>query len=169
MMNRVFFCLLAACCVNSFGQTNSAPPSAKLFSLSGPALRTATLEKEALTEWSPITETTSSKSEAQLAQTELTLTLDSSAAIPGRSAEPMSAETSERALMLKYHERLKRTGYLTRPEPPSDNLLVRFADSTFRPEVFKIGKTSVTCSIVTAIKRKNPLCLLNPCVLGFSW
>jgi len=81
----------------------------------------------------------------------------------------MSAENRERALMLRFHERLEQGGYLTKPEPPSDNRLVRFAESTFRPEVFKVGKTSVSCSIVTAIKRKNPLCLLNPFVLSISW
>ena len=168
-MNRISFCLLVAGCVNSFGQTNSASPSAKLFSLSGPALRTAMLEKETPTEWSQSTETNNPKSETQFAQTDLTLTLDAPDAKPGPSPEPMSAETRDRAIMLKYHERLKQTGYLTRTEPPSDNLLIRIAHSTFRPEVFKIGKTSVSCSIVTAIKRKNPLCLLNPFVLSVSW
>ena len=169
MMNRISFCLLVAGCVNSFGQTNSPSPSAKLFSLSGPALRTVTLEKETPTEWSQSTETNNPKPETQFAQTDLTLTLDSAGAIQGPPPEPMSSETRKRAIMLKYHERLKQTGYLTRPEPPSDNLLIRIADSTFRPEVFKIGKTSVSCSIVTAIKRKNPLCLLNPFVLSISW
>jgi hypothetical protein len=169
MMNRISFCLLVACCVNSFGQTNSASPSAKLFSLSGPALRTAMFEKETPMEWSQSTEKNNPKSETQFAQTDLTLTLDTSDAKSGPPPEPMSLETRERALMLKYHERLKQTGYLTRPEPPSDNLLIRIADSTFRPEVFKIGKASVSCSIVTAIKRMNPLCLLNPFVLGISW
>jgi len=119
--------------------------------------------------WSQITETTGSKSETQFSQADLTLTLDSPDAKPTPPPEPLSAETRERAIMLRYHERLKQTGYLTRPEPPSDNLLIRFADSTFRPEVIKIGKTSMTCSIVTAIKRKNPLCLLNPFVLTLSW
>jgi len=169
MMNRLFFCLLIACCLNSFGQTNSASSSAKLFSLPGPALRTPMLEKETPTEGSQITDTTISKSETQFAQPDLTLTLDSSDAKQGPPPEPMSAETREQAGMLRYHERLERTGYLTRPELPSENRLVRLAASTFRPEVFKIGKTSVSCSIVTAIKRKNPLCLLNPFVLTVSW
>ena len=118
---------------------------------------------------SQITETTGPEAHTQFSQTTLTLTLDSPDAKPASPPEPLSAEARERASMLKYHERLKQSGYLTRPEPPSDNLLMRFADSTFRPEVIKIGKTSMTCSIVTAIKRKNPLCLLNPFVLTLSW
>ena len=168
-MKRISFCLLVACGVNSFGQTNSTSPLAKLFSLSGSALRTALLEKETPAEWSQGTETYNPKSETRFAQTDLSLTLDAPDAKPGSPPEPMSSETREQALMLKYHERLKQTGYLTRPEPPSENLLIRIADSTFRPEVFRIGKTSVSCSIVTAIKRKNPLCLLNPFVLSISW
>jgi len=95
--------------------------------------------------------------------------MDSSGLEHAPSSEAISAETRERAIMLKYHERLERGGYLTLPEPPSENRLVRLAESTFRPEVFKIGKTSMSCSIVTAIKRKNPLCLLNPVVLNLSW
>jgi len=118
---------------------------------------------------SQITETTGPEAQIQFSQTTLTLALDSPDVKQAPPPEPLSAEVRERAIMLKYYERLKQTGYLTRPEPPSDNLLIRFADSTFRPEVLKIGKTSVTCSIVTAIKRKNPLCLLNPCVLTLSW
>jgi len=53
--------------------------------------------------------------------------------------------------------------YLTRPEPLS------FADGIFRPEVVHLGKTSVSCSLLTALKRKNPLCLLNPIVFQLSW
>jgi len=41
--------------------------------------------------------------------------------------------------------------------------------SVFRPEEFQVGRTTVSCSIFTAIKRKNPLCLLNPLVLSVSW
>ena len=34
-----------------------------------------------------------------------------------------------------------------------------------------VGKTTVSCSILTAIKRKNPLCLINvnPYFLKVSW
>jgi len=169
MINRLSFCLLIACCVNSFGQTNSASSSRRLFCLHVPDLRVAMLEREPPTEWPQITETTISKSDIQFAQPDFTLTLDSTDARQGPPPEPMSAEARERASMLRYHERLERGGYLTRPEPPSENRLVRVAESTFRPEVFKIGQTSVSCTIVTAIKRKNPLCLLNPLVLTVSW
>jgi len=42
-------------------------------------------------------------------------------------------------------------------------------DSIFRPEVYHGRKVYVSCSVLTAIKRKNPLCLLNPLFLHVSW
>jgi hypothetical protein len=57
--------------------------------------------------------------------------------------------------------------FIPQPEPPTG--LAKFADSVFRPEVISLGKTKFTCSLITAIKRKNPLCLINPCFLNFSW
>ena len=69
------------------------------------------------------------------------------------------------------HSRVVRSGefYLSRPEAKSDNALVRLADGIFRPEIVHIGKIPVSCSLVTAIKRKNPLCLLNPIFFQASW
>jgi len=59
--------------------------------------------------------------------------------------------------------------FLKRPEPLLDDLFSRTLNGIFLPEPFRIGKTTVSCSLVTAIKRKNPLCLLNPIVLNISW
>ena len=42
-------------------------------------------------------------------------------------------------------------------------------EAAFRPAVIHLGKTELTCSLYTAIKRKNPLCLINPVFLNFSW
>lgn len=64
---------------------------------------------------------------------------------------------------------LHQSDFLRRPEPPPDDLFSRLAIEIFVPETFRIGKTTVACSLVTAIKRKNPLCLLNPNVLNVSW
>jgi hypothetical protein len=58
---------------------------------------------------------------------------------------------------------------IIRPVRSSDDPLVRCLDSVFRPEEFRVGKTTVSCSILTAIKRKNPLCLINPIFLNVSW
>ncbi len=54
-------------------------------------------------------------------------------------------------------------------EPVFDHGVNRFLDQVFRPEEFHVGKHSVSSSITTAIKRKNPLCLLNPIVFQLSW
>jgi hypothetical protein len=58
---------------------------------------------------------------------------------------------------------------LTRPEPRSENVFVRGVEDIFEPEVVRLGKTTFTCSLLTAIKRKNPLCLINPIFLQLSW
>ena len=60
--------------------------------------------------------------------------------------------------------------YLVRAEGPLfDHGVNRFLDQVFRPEELKVGKLSVSSSITTAIKRKNPLCLLNPIIFQISW
>jgi len=42
-------------------------------------------------------------------------------------------------------------------------------NSIFVPEVVQFRKVSVSCSIITAIKRKNPIALLNPIFLDIRW
>jgi len=69
----------------------------------------------------------------------------------------------------QVYERLEGEGYLTRPELPSENLLVRFANATFEPEVIHWKKISITSPLITAIKRKNPFCLINWIVLDVRW
>jgi len=70
-----------------------------------------------------------------------------------------------------YHrlERLDREGRLSVGDRPSDNRFVRALDHIFRPEAIRIGNTYFSCSVITAVKRKNPLCLLNPLVVSVSW
>jgi hypothetical protein len=70
---------------------------------------------------------------------------------------------------LDLYGRLDRGGYLERPGRPPDGLFERALDSTFRPEVIHMGKTTFSCTLITAIKRKNPLCLLNPIFLQLTW
>ena len=42
-------------------------------------------------------------------------------------------------------------------------------DPVFAPEVVKVGKVQMSGGIVTAIKRKNPFCLLHPLAFVASW
>jgi hypothetical protein len=83
--------------------------------------------------------------------------------------ETTSLSVRQRDFEVAVFNRLDRAGYFARPQRESDSAVVRWAEGTFRPEVLRIGKTEVTCSLVTAIKRKNPLCLLNPMFLNVSW
>jgi len=69
----------------------------------------------------------------------------------------------------RIYRRLEESGYLRQPPKDTDNPFVRVATSIFQPTPVRIGKTTVSCSIITAIKKKNPLCLLNPLVLSISW
>ena len=55
------------------------------------------------------------------------------------------------------------------PVQEPDDRLTRCFDVVFRPEEYQVGKTLFSCSILTAINRKNPLCLLNPEFLHLSW
>lgn len=64
---------------------------------------------------------------------------------------------------------LHENAVLRRKEPELDDFFSRTVREVFVPEPFRIGKTTVCCSLITAIKRKNPLCLLNPMVLNVSW
>jgi len=66
-------------------------------------------------------------------------------------------------------DRLVRGGYLNAPKPPTDNRLERLMNSTFEPEVLHFRKVSLSCSAITAIKRKNPLCLINATFLRIEW
>jgi hypothetical protein len=70
----------------------------------------------------------------------------------------------------RYYLRQRDFGFIP-PAHVSNDPLTRACDSVFRPEEFHVGKTTVSCSILTAIKRKNPLCLINvnPYFLKVSW
>jgi hypothetical protein len=59
------------------------------------------------------------------------------------------------------------------PEPEQAGavgwIAVNLWDPIFTLESISIRKVHVTGSIITAIQRKNPLCLLNPLVLAVDW
>jgi hypothetical protein len=59
--------------------------------------------------------------------------------------------------------------YLIQAQPVAENRFVRAAEAIWSPEVVHLGKTTVSCPVITAIKRKNPLCLLNPIFFQASW
>jgi hypothetical protein len=82
---------------------------------------------------------------------------------PGKFAASTSREDSD------YYLRNREFDLIRPPARPPD-MLTRGFDSVFRPEEIRIGRNATfSCSMVTAIKRKNPLCLLNPIFLNLSW
>src|SRR5204863_414243 len=90
-------------------------------------------------------------------------------ATPKGSFEATSASSSLSVFSLQIYERLEKGGYLTRPELPSEDRLDRLVNTIFVPDPIQLRKISVSCSIVTAIKRRNPLCLINPIFLDVRW
>jgi hypothetical protein len=88
--------------------------------------------------------------------------------IPGSAPFVLSADPGGGEVQ-RYYLRQPDFGLIP-PARVSKNLMVRACDSVFRPEEFHVGRTTtVSCSVLTAIKRKNPLCLLNPIILHVTW
>jgi len=78
----------------------------------------------------------------------------------------MSAEVDERFADL--YRRLEERDDLFAPQP-SENRFVRATDAIFTPAPIKFGSTYISFTPVTAWKKRNPLCLLNPLVFNISW
>jgi hypothetical protein len=95
--------------------------------------------------------------------------LDDFTAMADEEIQSPGATDREQAVILRYFERLDQAGYLTPPSPPPDDLFSRTVTAMFQPEPIRVGHAKVAFSPITAIKRKNPLALLNPIVLNLSW
>ena len=66
-------------------------------------------------------------------------------------------------------DRIEREGLLKVPGPKYDNDLERRLAGAFQPKIIRWGHAQIECPIVTAIARKNPLCLLCPMILNVSF
>ena len=78
----------------------------------------------------------------------------------------MSAEADEH--FAAVYRRLEERDDLFAPQP-SQNRFVRATDTIFTPAPIKLGSTYISFTPVTAWKKRNPLCLLNPLVFNISW
>jgi len=78
----------------------------------------------------------------------------------------MSAEVDDR--FAHVYRRLEERDDLFSPQP-SQNLFVRATDTIFSPAPIRLGSTYISFTPVTAWKKRNPLCLLNPLVFNISW
>jgi hypothetical protein len=65
--------------------------------------------------------------------------------------------------------RIEREGLLANPQVKYGSDLERKIAGAFRPEVIHLGHAEFSCSLITAIARKNPLCLLDPSFFGMSF
>ena len=178
-MIRTFPLLLLACACNGLAQTNclsvtntqvglhelewriTAPERSHARSQSGSLFRSeATLRtfESKVDEGLPAGQKVSVEGEIKAARL----------AVHEEPVQHLSLSTFERSFEQQIYERLDRAGYFDRPELRSDSLLARVGEA-FEPEPIHVGKTTVTCSVWTAIKKKNPLALLNPIVLNVSW
>lgn len=151
---------VASCCLHSAGQTKfDSVAASRLYDVPPPPLRMLSAKLELQ---SPAAALENARLEVQ-----------------SKSAEPEKitpafanvATLSERDQeeFLQLFHRLDDFGYFNRPSVDSDSPVVHWAKGTFEPEILHLGKTTLTCSLLTAIKHRNPLCLINPYFLTFSW
>jgi hypothetical protein len=176
-MNKVCFCWLALAFYwcEGFGQTNCPVPMGWL-SVPHVEMKRFECEPSAAVQTRRIEASGPAMSRQVLAAPAVSANV---------STNNMSPELGEMALNSSDHadlfqtmdvyRRLDEGGYLTKPYRP-DGLLAREMDSMYRPEVFHVGKTTIRCSLVSAIKHKDPLCLFNlddpesnPSVVFFKW
>ena len=66
-------------------------------------------------------------------------------------------------------KRSEPEGLLNLPGPAYGSDLEPGMAAAFRPEIIRAGHTQIYSSVVTAVARKNPLCLLDPTFLKISF
>lgn len=86
----------------------------------------------------------------------------------GRETAQLEAGTSMDYFDPDLFHHLEQSGCFVHASGPPTGL-ARCVENVFRPEVIRLGQTKITCSLYTAIKRKNPLCLLNPLFFNLEW
>jgi hypothetical protein len=156
---------LVFCCRHTFAQTNINSGLSRSFSLPSLQLRPFSSESET-TSPKPSSETRENLGFQIVSSqpVQISLSYDTK---PSRLVAELTLKDTQREL--EIYRRLEAGGYLTRQNPTSDNALDRALDSAFLPATIHFRKFDLSCSLVTAIQRKNPLCLLNPIFLNVSW
>jgi hypothetical protein len=85
----------------------------------------------------------------------------------GAMSSHMSSELTP--AQVAAFERIEREGQLKPHEPAYNSDVERKLAAAFKPKIIRVGHVQIYSPIVTAIARKNPLCLLDPMVLGISF
>jgi hypothetical protein len=159
----IVFWALGLSCLSAWSQTNCDPSASKLFAMPHAELRRLDSHSEKLHQ------TASSDVEQSQVAAAPRPSLDSSRAVTGDFSSHWTLDNFRSDFDRRMYQRLEDGGYLERPTPNSENRFDRCVTAIFKPEVFQVGKTSVSCSLLTAIKRRNPLCLINPIFFNLSW
>lgn len=82
----------------------------------------------------------------------------------------VSASTPDAASALQSYNARSDRFFLVRPlERAPETPLERTFNSIGQPEVVRLGNASLESSVVTAVKRRNPLCLINATFLKMTW
>ena len=164
----LFPCVLVLSCWNCTGQTNGTSGPVRLHSLPAPQLRQpASQVRHSALVSDPADDNVSSLLAPADSDRISTNTASATSAAPLLDQMTWTSRASSYDFRMFY--RLDKAGYLTPAKLTSDNRFVRFVDNTFQPEGIHFRKVDLSCSLITAIKRKNPLCLLNPLFFNLSW
>jgi hypothetical protein len=160
VIRQAIFVMVVAMTLTVAAQTNSCPQYTRWFIIPEPQLRTESTE--------PL-ELRSDRLENQVDLSSLPAKTKF-ADLKMEHSDPNILNVDRGGQWFEsYYLRQQDFGFIRKIQV-SDGILGRAFDSVFRPEEFRVGKaTTVSCSILTAIKRKNPFCLLNPIFLNVSW
>jgi hypothetical protein len=148
--------LIVSATLTGAAQTNAPQPELHWLVMTAPHLRGESIASVQLN---------SSRGEEGLdASQNQSPTADFKSQPPGSFSLSSSREDTE------FYLRNRDFQLIPPPKAMSSDPITHGFDSVFRPEEFHIGRTAtLSCSIATAIKRRNPLCLLNPTFLHVSW
>jgi hypothetical protein len=171
--NFSFTLVLVVGCLRSGGQTNSPPTPVFLYSLSALPLRKlpSVADRERVDHASGDTlEEAGKELSRSTPNPDYSHANDTNAVALSNLTNQISITSSEfTPVGAAIYERLVQQGYF-KPRPiDADPPFEHFVQTIFIPEVTHLGKVDLSCSILTAIQRKNPLCLINPIFFQLTW
>ena len=89
--------------------------------------------------------------------------------IVGPNTPPLEMEISQERIEHAIDRYQWMNGSASFLGPETDSQFSSPEERLFQSEIIRIGKMKVSVSLITAIKRKNPLCLLHPVFLNINW
>ena len=154
-------------CLRAASQTNDESPLIAMFSVPGITLRAPPFSASlAVSQPSGAITSQASESHPLLLAS---LTNSGSGKTQDTILGELSSDNFNSDFERKLFSRIEKGGYFGGRAPVPVNVLDKVVDNIFRPEIIHAGKTTVSCSLVAAIKRKNPLCLINPVFFQWCW